>query len=202
MATGDAAVGLTFTLASNSNSLLNDTSQTPSDVLSDYPPQYIPPEGIKTLSATTLWERKRTPCIQTPQEGEKTPCSHTPQEGVKTPCVQSHIVFIQDQVQKRTNLTVGSRLKSFLPAWKTLGAHRSILNLIVEGYKLPFRERPKLSRIPCITSGFANFNKVPCRLLFKTYFTKAQSTSFKNQRVWVSTVACSWFQNQATAGGQ
>ena len=28
-----------------------------------------------------------------------------------------------------------------------------------EGYKLPFRERPKLSRIPCITSGFADFNK-------------------------------------------
>ena len=184
MAAGDAAVGVTFTLANNNNSLLNDTSQTPlppktpglkptitSDVLSDYPPQYVPPEGIKTLSATTLRERKRTPCfhtppegvrtpcIQTPQEGEKTPCSHTPQEGVKTPCVQSHIVFIQDQVQKRTNLTVGSRLKSFLPAWKNLGAHHSILNLIAEGYKLPFRERPKLSRIPCITSGFADFNK-------------------------------------------
>ena len=140
MAAGDAAVGVTFTLASNNNSLLNDTSQTPlppktpglkpalitSDVLSDYPPQYVPPEGIKTLSVTTLQERKmtqegektpcshtpqegvktpcfhtppegvRTLCIQTPQEGEKTPCSHTPQEGVKTPCVQSHIVFIQD----------------------------------------------------------------------------------------------------------
>ena len=120
-------MGVTFTLANNNNSLLNDTSQTPltpktpglkptitSDVLSDYPPQYVPPEGIKTLSATTLRERKRTPCfhtppegvrtpcIQTPQEGEKTPCSHTPQEGVKTPCVQSHIVFIQDQLQKRT----------------------------------------------------------------------------------------------------
>ena len=177
-------MGVTFTLANNSNSLLNNISQTPlppkapgqkptitSDVLSDYPPQYVPPEGIKTLSATTLRERKstpcfhtppegvRTPCIQTPQEGEKTPCSHTPQEGVNTPCVQSHIVFIQDQVQKRTNLTVGSRLKSFLPTWKTLGAHCLILNLIAEGYKLPFRERPKLSRIPCITSGFADFNK-------------------------------------------
>ena len=177
-------MGVTFTLASNNNSLFNDTSQTPlppktpglkptitSDVLSDYPPQYVPPEGIKTLSATTLPERKRTPCfhtppegvrtpcIQTPQEGEKTPCSHTPQEGVKTPCVQSHIVFIQDQVQKKTNLTVGSRLKTFLPAWKNLGAHRSIQNLIAEGYKLPFREHPKLSRIPCITSGFADFNK-------------------------------------------
>ena len=62
-------------------------------------------------------------------------------------------------MQKKKNLTVGSRLKSFLPAWKTLGTHCSILNLIAEGYKLPSRECPKLSRIPCITSGFADCNK-------------------------------------------
>ena len=111
MAAGDAAVRVTLTLASNNNSLLNDIFQTTlppqapgqrptitSDVLLDYPPQYVPPEGIKSLSATTLQERERTPCfhtppegvrtpcIQTPQEGEKTPCFHTPQEGEKTPC--------------------------------------------------------------------------------------------------------------------
>ena len=82
-----------------------------------------------------------------------------PQEGEKTPCVQSHIVSIQDQVQKKTNLTVGSRLKSFPPTWKTLGTHRSILKLFAVGYKLSFRECPKLSRIPCITSGFTDYNK-------------------------------------------
>ena len=189
------AVEVTLTLANN-NKLLNNISQialppqTPgqrptiiSDVLLDYPPQYVPPEGKKSLSATTLQERERTPCPHTlservrtpcflsPQEGErtpcfhtqeegvKTPCSHTPQEGVQTPCVQSHIVFIQDQVQNKENLKVGSRLKSFLPVWKNVGAHHSIQNLIAEGYKLPFRERPKLSRTPCITSGFADLNK-------------------------------------------
>ena len=54
---------------------------------------------------------------------------------------------------------MGSRLKFFLPVWKNLGAHHSIQSLIAEGYKLPFRERPKLSRTPCITSGFADLNK-------------------------------------------
>ena len=205
---GDAAVEVTLTLASNNSNLLNNISQIPlppqvpgqrptmiSDVLLDYPPQYVPQEGKKSLSATTLQERERTPCphtlpervrtpcflspqegertpcFHTPQEGVKTPCSHTPQEGVKTPCshtpqegvktpgVQSHIVFIQDQVQNENNLKVGSRLKLFLPVWKNLGAHDSIQSLIAEGYKLPFRERPKLSRTPCITSGFADLNK-------------------------------------------
>ena len=71
MAAGDAAVGVTFTLASNNNSLLNDTSQsllppkTPglkptitSDVLSDYPPQYVSPEGIKTECNNPTGEEK------------------------------------------------------------------------------------------------------------------------------------------------
>ena len=70
----------------------------------------------------------------------------------------SLILYLSKTKSKRER-TVGSRLKSFLPAWNNLGAHRSIQNLIAEGYKLPFREPPKLSRIPCITSGFADFNK-------------------------------------------
>ena len=199
---------VTLTLANSNSNLLNNISQIPlppqvpgqrpamfSGVHLDYPPQYVPQEGKKSLSATTLQEREKTPCphtllervrtpcflspqegertphFHTPQEGVKTPCSHTPregvktprshapQEGVKTPSVQSHIVFIQDQVQKENNLKVGSRLKLFLPVWKNLGAHHSIQNLIAEGYKLPFRERPKLSRTPCIISGFSDLNK-------------------------------------------
>ena len=187
---------VTLTLANNNSNFLNNISQIPlppqvpgqrpamfSDVHLDYPPQYVPQEGKKSLSATTLQERERTPCphtlpervrtpcflspqegertphFLTPQEGVKTPRSHTPQEGVKTPSVQSHIVFIQDQVQNENNLKVGSRLKLFLPVWKNLGAHHSIQNLIAEGYKLPFRERPKLSRTPCIISGFSDLNK-------------------------------------------
>ena len=118
-----------------------------------------PTGGAKDSRVFKPHRREKDSLFPHPTGGGKTPCFHTPQERVKTPCVQSHIVFIQDQVQKRTNLTVGSRLKSFLPVWKTLGGHHSILNLIAEGYKLPFRECPKLSRIHCITSGFADFNK-------------------------------------------
>ena len=76
-----------------------------------------------------------------------------------TPCVQSHGVNIQDQVLKQSNTAVGSRLKLILQAWKTLGSHGSILNLIAEGYKLPFRECPTLSRTPSIASGYNDFNK-------------------------------------------
>ena len=79
--------------------------------------------------------------ISNPTEGVKDSCFHTPQEGEKTPCVLplSHGVFILDQLLEQLNPAVGSRLKLFLQAWKTLGAHRSILNLITEGYKLPLR---------------------------------------------------------------
>ena len=54
---------------------------------------------------------------------------------------------------------MGSRLKLFLQALKTLGAHHSILNVIMEGYKLPFREHPTLFRTPYITSGYAVLNR-------------------------------------------
>ena len=50
---------------------------------------------------------------------------------------------------------MGSRLRHFLAQWEHQGAHRSILSLLRDGYKLPFRERPNLSRVPCITSGYA-----------------------------------------------
>ena len=46
-----------------------------------------------------------------------------------------------------------------VPASMENTAHRSILNLIAEGYKLPFGEHPTLSRTPYITSGYADFNR-------------------------------------------
>ena len=96
--------GVTLAVAS-SNNFLNDTYQTllPSRNPGQRPitfrqslklsSQCAPPEGVKTLSVTTLQEREGTPCsqrvrtlcIQTPQEGVKTPCFHTPPEGKKTP---------------------------------------------------------------------------------------------------------------------
>ena len=81
--------------------------------------------------------------------GGKTPCVHSPPEGEKTLGVQSQdisnlvqfkSVYIQE---KAKDLPVGGRLRQFLPEWEKHGSHRLITGLIRDGYKLPFRERPK-----------------------------------------------------------
>ena len=53
----------------------------------------------------------------------------------------------------------GGRLRQFLPEWEKQGSHRLIIGLIRDGYKLPFRECPNLSRVPCIVSSYAGFDK-------------------------------------------
>ena len=67
-----------------------------------------------------------------------------PPEGEKTPCTKS-------------NIPVGGR--HFLAQWEHQGALRSILSLLWDGYKLSLRECPNLSRLPCITSGYAGLDK-------------------------------------------
>ena len=122
-----------------------------------------PPEGEKTLSVLTLPERVKTPCVQPLLEREKTPCVQSPPEGEKTLCVQDisnqvqfKSVHIQEKLQ---NLPVGGRLRQFFPEWERLGSHRLIIGIIRDGYKLPFRERPNLSRVPCKVSRYASSDK-------------------------------------------
>ena len=105
-------------------------SETPLDYF--YP--HAPPEGEKTLSVQSPQERAKTPCVQSLQEREKTPCT-------------------------KSNIPVGGRLRRFFAQWEHQGAHRSILSLLRDGYKLPFREHPNLSRVPCITSGYAGSDR-------------------------------------------
>ena len=57
------------------------------------------------------------------------------------------------------DLPVGGRLRQFLPEWEKHGSHRLITGLIRDGYRLPFRERPNLSRVPCIIRSYAGFDK-------------------------------------------
>ena len=118
----------------------------------------------KSLSASTLQERVKTPCVQSLQEREKTPCVQSLQEREKTPCVQPQNVFIPDQFFKLPSqelevALVGGRLRRFLPEWQKQKTHQSILSLIQDGYKLPFRECPKLSRFPYISSGYAGSDR-------------------------------------------
>ena len=146
------AVEVTCPTLSSSN-LLNDTqtnvlaSSHPgqkgiivSETLLDYFYPHTPPEGEKTLSVQSLQEKAKTPCVQSLQEREKTPCVQSLHEREKTP-------------------PVGGRLRHFLAQWEHQGAHRSILSLLRDAVKLPFREHPNLSRVPCITSGYAGSDR-------------------------------------------
>ena len=123
----------------------------------------ISPLTKKSLSVTTLPEREETPCYLSLPERQKTPCLslperektlrvQTPPEGEKTLRVQS--VSIQEKQPP-----VGGRLSQFVSQWERRNAHRSIIRIISEGYRLPFRERPALTRSPFVNSGYVDQNR-------------------------------------------
>ena len=55
-----------------------------------------------------------------------------------------------------TNLPVGARLQNFWKKWLDLGAGPRVVQILKEGYTLPFRIRPNLSRIPTVISCYGN----------------------------------------------
>ena len=54
------------------------------------------------------------------------------------------------------NLPVEARLQNFWQTWLDLGASPKVLQILREGYTLPFRNRPKLTRFPTVISCYAN----------------------------------------------
>ena len=54
------------------------------------------------------------------------------------------------------NLPVGSRLQNFWKTWLDLGAGLKVVQILKEGYTLPFRIRPKLTRSPTVISCYVN----------------------------------------------
>ena len=55
-----------------------------------------------------------------------------------------------------STLPVWARFQNFWEAWETLGAGPKVLQMIKQGYILPFRIRPNLTRSPTIISCYAN----------------------------------------------
>ena len=55
-----------------------------------------------------------------------------------------------------TNLPVGARLQNFWETWLDLGAGPKVVQILREGYTLPFWIRPKLTRSPTVTSCYVN----------------------------------------------
>ena len=54
------------------------------------------------------------------------------------------------------NLPVGARLQSFWKTWLNLGAGPKVVQILREGYTLPFRIRPQLTRSPSVISRYVN----------------------------------------------
>ena len=54
------------------------------------------------------------------------------------------------------NLPVGARLQIFWKKWLDLGAGPKVVQILKEGYTLPFRTRPSLSRTPTVISCYGN----------------------------------------------
>ena len=71
---------------------------------------------------------------------------------IQLPCVQS--VTNVPLVVK--NLPVGARLQNFWQTWLKRGAGPKIVQILREGYTLPFRIRPNLTRSPTVISRYVN----------------------------------------------
>ena len=54
------------------------------------------------------------------------------------------------------NPPVGARLQNFWQVWQKLGASPRVVQILREGYTLPFRIRPKLARFPTVVSRYVN----------------------------------------------
>ena len=54
------------------------------------------------------------------------------------------------------NLAVGARLQNFWKTWLDLGAGPKVVQILKEGYTLPFQNRPKLVRFPTVISCYGN----------------------------------------------
>ena len=54
------------------------------------------------------------------------------------------------------NLPVGARLQNFWQTWLEMGAGPKIVQILREGYTLPFRIRPNLTRSPTVISCYVN----------------------------------------------
>ena len=58
-----------------------------------------------------------------------------------------------------TNLPVGARLQEFWKNWLDLGAGPKVVQILKEGYTLPFRIQPNLSRTPTVISCYGNCHR-------------------------------------------
>ena len=84
------------------------------------------------------------------------------------------------------NPSVGARLQKFWQVWWNLGAIPKIVQILKEGYTLPFQNRPVLSRHPTVISRYVNHHR-------NSYLSEALHQL-------ISKNAVEWVQNPKSLG--
>ena len=78
---------------------------------------------------------------------------------VKPVCCVNHCLYaptVQNVPHVVEDPPVGARLQRFWQIWHSLGANTRVVSILQEGYNLPFKDKPPLTRSPVIISGYAN----------------------------------------------
>ena len=99
---------------------------------------------------------------------------------------------------------VGARLQQCWEKWETLGSSPKVVNILREGYTLPFRFRPHLTRSPTVISNYHNPTKQSFLLeaLFQL-INKNAVEPVENQTHWGFTTGYFWYPKppNPTTGG-
>ena len=68
----------------------------------------------------------------------------------------SCVKFVKNVKNAAQNLPVGARLQNYWQYWLNLGAGPKVVQILKEGYTIPFRTHPKLTRSPTVISCYVN----------------------------------------------
>ena len=97
----------------------------------------------------------------------------------------------------------GARLEGYWKVWENFKVHLRVVLVLKQGYCLPFKQKPPLTRFPAIKSSYATPVKQKALLeAVQQMVQKGQWFRFKTRTLSDSIVVCFWFQNQTTNGVQ
>ena len=102
------------------------------------------------------------------------------------PCLFAQNVLSAPSVV--ADLPVGGRLQEFWQVLQEMGANTWVVSILKEGYILPFKMKPPLTRSPMIQSGYANPTKN--QFLKEALITLKEKLVVETVVVWSSLAFC------------
>ena len=99
-------------------------------------------------------------------------------------------------------LAVAARLQKFWQVWTQMGYSPRVILILKEGYKLPFKIKPPVTRVPLIRGGYANpFRNSYLKEALQSLLQKQAVEKVKTQSS-LALTDCSLSQNQTKNGDQ